>query len=118
MFVNFLIVIFQVQIGGEINGWILNNTASTNLFTSGRLGGLQGGGPNVIGIISAICSYLSFYKIINSGNYLSYIITNKANTFFLFISIFNLYFTYSRGSYLSLFFGIILLINLNNIKSL
>ena len=113
MFVNFLIVIFQVQIGGEINGWILNNTASTNLFTSGRLGGLQGGGPNVIGIISAICSYLSFYKIINSGNYLSYIITNKANTFFLFISIFNLYFTYSRGSYLSLFVGIILLINLN-----
>ena len=89
MVINFLIILTKLQVNGNLNGWISNNTSSNNPFTSGRLGGIQGGGPNVIGIISAICSYLSFYKIINSGNYLSYIITNKANTFFLFISIFD-----------------------------
>ena len=48
MIANFLVVLFQVQLPGTIDGWILNNSGSTNLFTSGRLGGFQGGGPNVI----------------------------------------------------------------------
>ena len=43
----------------------LNNTESTNLFTSGRLGGLQGGGPNVIGIFCALYSLVCFLKILN-----------------------------------------------------
>ena len=48
---NFVLVIFQIELPGTIDGWISNNTDSTNPFTSGRLGGFQGGGPNVIGII-------------------------------------------------------------------
>ena len=54
MIVNFLIIVFQIQISGDINGWILNNTDNESFLLSGRLGGLQGGGPNVIGIICAL----------------------------------------------------------------
>ena len=111
MFVNFLIIIFQFQIPGSINGWILNNTGSMNPFTSGRLGGIQGGGPNVIGIICAIYSLICINKLLNSQDYLKYFVNFKLQSFFLFISLFNLYFTYSRGSYLSLLIGIIFIIN-------
>jgi len=51
MLANFCLVIFQFQLPGTIDGWVLNNSGSINPFTSGRLGGFQGGGPNVIGII-------------------------------------------------------------------
>ena len=50
MIANFL-VIFQIQLPGTIDGWISNNTGSTNPFLfQVDLGGFQGGGPNVIGI--------------------------------------------------------------------
>ena len=56
MVVNLLIILTKLQVNGNLNGWISNNTSSINPFTSGRLGGIQGGGPNVIGIICAdIC---------------------------------------------------------------
>ena len=58
MIANFLVVLFQVQLPGTIDGWILNNSGSTNPFTSGRLGGFQGGGPNVIGVICTLCTFV------------------------------------------------------------
>ena len=106
MLVNFVIVIFRIEFPGTIDGWIPNNTESTNLFTSGRLGGLQGGGPNVIGIFCALYSLVCFFKILNANNAKQYVFENKFNSFFLVISLFNLLFTFSRGSYLALFVGL------------
>jgi len=109
MFVNFLIIITQFETSYPLIGWISNNTSSTNIFSSGRLGGLQGSGPNVIGVISAICAivYLNlFLEYIEKNKRKSYLIS-----FFIFIiSSFNLFFTYSRGSYLALILGIIILV--------
>ena len=110
MVANFIVVIFQVQLPGTIDGWILNNTGSSNPFYSGRLGGFQGGGPNVIGIICAIYVLLCIYKVLNSKNVISALLTDKSNTALLIISIFNLYITYSRGSYIALFIGSLILL--------
>ena len=110
MVANFIVVIFQVQLPGTIDGWILNNTGSSNPFYSGRLGGFQGGGPNVIGIICAIYVLLCIYKLLNSKNVISALLTDKSNTALLIISIFNLYITYSRGSYIALFIGSLILL--------
>jgi hypothetical protein len=110
MVANFIVVIFQVQLPGTIDGWILNNTGSSNPFYSGRLGGFQGGGPNVIGIICAIYVLLCIYKVLNSKNFIAELLTDKFNTTLLIISIFNLYITYSRGSYIALFIGALILL--------
>ena len=59
MIANFIVVLFQVQLPGTIDGWIFNNSGSTNIFTSGRLGGFQGGGPNVIGVnLRTVCTFM------------------------------------------------------------
>ncbi len=105
MVANFIISMLQVQLPGTIDGWIRNNTASSNPFTSGRLGGFQGGGPNVIGIICAIYVLVCIYKVLNSNNFIGTLLTDKLNTVLLTISILNLYLTYSRGSYIALFIG-------------
>lgn len=105
MVANFLVIIFQLQLPGTIDGWILNNTGSINPLTSGRLGGFQGGGPNVIGILCVIYLLLFIYKISLSDNFISYLVSNRINTILFLISIFNLYITFSRGSYLALFVG-------------
>ena len=108
MLANFFLVIFQFQLPGTIDGWILNNSGSNNLLTSGRLGGFQGGGPNVIGIFCAVYALICFYKLTSSNNFKAYLLVNKFNTVFLFISLINLYLTFSRGSYLAFFVGLIL----------
>ena len=110
MIANFILILGQFNLNGDINGWISNNTSGNNPFTSGRLGGFQGGGPNVIGIFCAISSLVCLYKIINSDNYLSYLKNQKYNTVILFISLLNLYLTYSRGSYLALGIGVLFVI--------
>ena len=110
MIINFLIILTQLQINGNLNGWILNNTAGNNPFTSGRLGGIQGGGPNVIGIICALSALVSLYKILGSNNNLNFIKYNKFNSTILLISLFNMYLTYSRGSYLALGIGVVILL--------
>ena len=110
MLANFVLILFQIQIPGNINGWILNNTASSNPLNSGRLGGLQGGGPNVIGIISAVYLFVCLFKIFNSDNPNKYLIENKVNTFLLTISLINLFLTYSRGSYIAFLFGLVWLL--------
>ena len=110
MIANFLVVLFQVQLPGTIDGWILNNSGSTNPFTSGRLGGFQGGGPNVIGVICTLYVLLCVYKASSSDNIFKYLCSDKLNTALLIVSIFNLYITYSRGSYLALYAGLLLLL--------
>jgi hypothetical protein len=70
MVANFIVAIFQIQLPGTIDGWILNNTGSTNPLTSGRLGGFQGGGPNVIGLICSIYALVCLFKVLKSKDIL------------------------------------------------
>ena len=107
---NLLVIILQIQLPGFIDGWILNNSGSVNPLSSGRLGGLQGGGPNVIGIFCALYAFICIQKIINSNNILFHIISNKLNSALAIISLLNLYLTYSRGSYLAFLIGLTLLV--------
>tara|TARA_Y100001970_G_C14228063_1_gene856869 strand:- start:1157 stop:3139 length:1983 start_codon:yes stop_codon:yes gene_type:complete len=117
MIVNCLIIFTKFEIKGNLNGWISNNTSENNIFTSGRLGGLQGGGPNVIGILSAVSAIVCIFKILSAVHTFNYLKTNKFNSFILLISLFNLYLTYSRGSYLAFGIGcLILLLITDNIK--
>ena len=110
MVINLFIILTKFEINGNLNGWISNNTAGINPFTSGRLGGLQGGGPNVIGIICAISALVYLFKIINSEVSNMSLKSNKFNLFIIFISLLNLYLTYSRGSYLALGVGFLILL--------
>ncbi len=110
MIVNLFIILTKFEISGNLNGWISNNTAGVNPFTSGRLGGLQGGGPNVIGIICAISALVYLFKIINSEDSHMNLKSNKFNLFIILISLLNLYLTYSRGSYLALGVGFLILL--------
>ena len=114
MLINFLIILTQFQINGNLNGWISNNTSSNNPFSSGRLGGLQGGGPNVIGIICAISALVCLFKILSTNENLKYIKYNKFNSTILLISLINLYLTYSRGSYLAFGLGVFVVIFTSN----
>jgi len=110
MIANFILIIFQVELPGTIDGWISSNTDTTNPFNSGRLGGFQGGGPNVIGIICAVFSLVCIYKILSSENLIQTIFSDRLNSFLLFISLINLLFTFSRGSYVAFFIGVLILI--------
>ena len=110
MIANFLVIVFQIQLPGFIDGWILNNSGSLNPLSSGRLGGLQGGGPNVIGIICAVYAFICIEKIINSDDIFLHLLSNKFNSVLTIISLFNLYLTYSRGSYLALLIGLVILV--------
>ena len=117
MVINLFIILTKFEINGDLNGWISNNTAGINPFTSGRLGGLQGGGPNVIGIICAISALVYLFKIINSEVSNMSLKSNKFNLFIILISLLNLYLTYSRGSYLAFGVGfLILLLATDSIK--
>jgi len=110
MIANFVLILFQISLPGNIDGWISNNTNSTNIFVSGRLGGFQGGGPNVIGIFCAIYSLICFYKLFAADDSKKYLIENKTNTFLLILSLINLLFTFSRGSFLALVVGLLSLL--------
>jgi len=117
MVINLFIILTKFEINGNLNGWISNNTAGINPFTTGRLGGLQGGGPNVIGIICAISALVYIFKIFNSEDSNINLKSNKFNLFIILISLLNLYLTYSRGSYLALGVGfLILLLATDSIK--
>ena len=106
MIANFVLILFRIPLSGIIDGWISNNTNSTNIFVSGRLGGFQGGGPNVIGIFCAIYSLICVYKLFTAKDPKKYLIENKANTFLLILSLTNLLFTFSRGSFLAFVVGL------------
>jgi len=53
-------------------------------------------------------------KLFSSKNIYSFILKNKINLILFIISIFNLYLTYSRGSYMALFLGFILILYFSN----
>ena len=106
MIANFLLILFQIPLPGTIDGWISNNSIGMNIFASGRLGGFQGGGPNVIGIFCAMYSLICIYKLFASDDSKKYLFENKTNTFLLILSLINLLFTFSRGSFLALAVGI------------
>ena len=110
MIANFGLILFQISLPGTIDGWISNNTDSTNYFVSGRLGGFQGGGPNVIGIFCAVYSTICFYKLLAANDSKKFLIENKTNTLLLLISLLNLLFTFSRGSFLALMVGLLSLL--------
>ena len=110
MVANFIVIVFQIQLPGTIDGWVSSNTDSINPFTSGRLGGFQGGGPNVIGIICAVFSLVCIYKLLFAESLFKSIIVDKLNSFLLVVSLINLFFTFSRGSYIALFVGVLILI--------
>ncbi len=114
MIANFVLIIFQIELPGTIDGWISNNTNSANPLTSGRLGGFQGGGPNVIGIICAISSLICIYNITQSKSFKKHIFEDKLNSFFLIISLLNLYLTFSRGSYLAFVVGLLIILLFSN----
>ena len=114
MIANFVLIIFQIELPGTIDGWISNNTDSTNPLTSGRLGGFQGGGPNVIGIICAVSSLICIYNITQSKSFKKHIFEDKLNSFFLIISLLNLYLTFSRGSYLAFVVGLLIILLFSN----
>ncbi len=114
MFANFIVSVLQIDVNGNLNGWILNNTSGTNFLNSGRLGGLQGGGPNVIGIICSICGIVFLYKILSKKNLKESLISKLLNYNILLLSIFNLYLTYSRGSYIAFGIGSIIIILLSS----
>ena len=82
MLANFFLIIFQLQLPGTIDGWVLNNSGSINPFTSGRLGGFQGGGPNVIGIFCALYALICINNLSTSDNFKKYFFANKFNTTF------------------------------------
>ena len=107
MISNFVVIIFQIQLPGTIDGWILGSK-SFLFLPPGRLGGIQGGGPNVIGVICALYVLLCTNKILSSENKINYFARNKLNSLLLIISIFNLFFTFSRGSFLALGVGFII----------
>ena len=113
MLANFLLIIFKIQLPGTIDGWILSNN-SFFLFPTGRLGGFQGGGPNVIGIICVLYSLVCLSKIMSSKSKIQYLFENKFNSVLLIISFLNLFLTYSRGSYIALVIGFLVLITLED----
>ena len=117
MIINFLIIVFQLQLPGTIDGWVSSNNGSLNPFTSGRLGGIQGGGPNVIGIFCAVYALVCINKIINGNNSIRISDFKISDLLMLFISLLNLFFTYSRGSYLAFGIGFLILFLYSDIFS-
>ena len=114
MIANFVLILFQIPLPGVIDGWISNNTNDSNIFVSGKLGGFQGGGPNVIGIFCAVYSLICIYKLLTANDSKKYLVENKANTVLLLLSLINLFFTFSRGSYLAFAVGLFSLIIFTN----
>ena len=104
--VNFLLSIFQISFSDNTLGWINYFYEEPNFFQMGRLSGLQGSGPNVAGALFAFLALI----------YLSYFLkTNKK--FYLFFSILSLYLvfiSFSRGSYIALVGVLILFVVLND----
>ena len=96
--INFIFIFLKDSVNIKDVGWISANIDTTNLYLSGRLAGLQGSGPNVFGLISAISVVYFLHKILNhtaKNILLDYTM--------LLISFVCLIFSKSRGSYISLF---------------
>ena len=111
-FVNLIASVFELSFVDNTVGWITYFYEDPTFFNRGRLAGFQGSGPNVAGALFSILAFL-FFNIYNE----------LKSKFFLILGLTNIYLvliTFSRGSYLSLFLGIILLVYVfnKNVKNL
>jgi len=107
---NFVIYLIKYTSPDKNNGWLASNIWPSNLLNSGRLAGLQGGGPNVLGALLGLSTLVFIYLFLNSG-----IFKLKLTYFFiLIISVFCLFLTFSRGSYLAILISSILFLYLHS----
>ena len=102
--------IFQLSYVENTIGWISYFYENPSFLQRGRLSGFQGSGPNVAGGMFTVLTFLNFYFF-----------KELKKPYFIFLSIANLFLvflTFSRGSYLSIFLGLIfyLLYQRKNIK--
>ena len=86
------------------NGWIQSHFELTNIFNEGRLAGLQGGGPNVLGALLGLSTITFLHYTIKEKD----VRYKSAYGLILIISIFCLFLTFSRGSYVAIFLSLIL----------
>ena len=86
------------------NGWIQSHLELTNIFNEGRLAGLQGGGPNVLGALLGLSTITFLHYTIKEKD----VRYKSAYGLILIISIFCLFLTFSRGSYVAIFLSLIL----------
>ena len=102
--------IFQLSYVENTIGWISYFYDNPSFLQRGRLSGFQGSGPNVAGGMFTVLTFLNmyFFKELKKPYF---IFLSSANLFLVFL-------TFSRGSYLSIFLGLIfyLLYQRKNIK--
>ena len=98
--VNLSAAIFQLSYVDNTIGWITYFYENPTFLQRGRLSGFQGSGPNVAGGMFTILTFLNLYFFYE-----------LKKPYFIFISIANLFLvflSFSRGSFLSIFLGIII----------
>ena len=102
---NFSTVLFEISLIENSTGWISYNYENPTFFNRGRLSGYQGSGPNVAGGLFSILTFINlhFYKNLRKSIFLLAALLNASLVFF----------TFSRGSYLSLAIGVLIVIYSN-----
>ena len=110
IFTNFAIYFIKYTSLDNNNGWLASNIWPSNLLNSGRLAGLQGGGPNVLGALLGLSTLVFVFYLFNSQNLL-----NRISYLLIFvISVFCLFLTFSRGSYLAILISSIIFLYLRS----
>ena len=107
-FLNLITSIFGLSFVDNTIGWISYFYEDPNFLDRGRLSGFQGSGPNVAGGMFSIITFINLY--------LYYELKNKFFLILSFINVFLIFITFSRGSYLSLILGFIILFFVFNKK--
>ena len=100
--VNLIASIFQLSYVDNTIGWISYFYENPTFLQRGRLSGFQGSGPNVVGGMFTILTFLNLYFFYELKKPY-FILISIANLFLVFLS-------FSRGSFLSIFIGIIILL--------
>ena len=99
---NLFAAIFQLSFVDNTIGWISYYYENPTFLQRGRLSGFQGSGPNVAGGMFTVLTFLNlyFFKELKKS-YLIFL--SIANLFLVFLS-------FSRGSFFSIFLGVIFFI--------
>ena len=100
--INLSAAIFQLSYVDNTIGWITYFYEDPTFLQRGRLSGFQGSGPNVAGGMFTILTFLNLYFFYELKK-LYFIFISIANLFLVFLS-------FSRGSFLSIFLGIIIIL--------
>ena len=99
---NLFAAILQLSFVDNTIGWISFYYENPTFFQRGRLSGFQGSGPNVAGGMFTVLTFLNLYFF-----------QELRKSYFIFLSIANLFLvflSFSRGSFLSIFIGLIIYI--------